>query len=61
MITIIVMVCVAILLVCTVIAIIETVGKGKLLCINTVVSQISAHGRLNITHNFGLHGRLPGI
>ena len=27
----------------------------------TVVSRVSAHGRLNINHNFGLHGRLPGI
>ena len=28
---------------------------------NTVVSRVSAHGRLNITHDFGPHGRLPGI
>ena len=27
----------------------------------TVVSQVSTHGHLNITHNFGPHGRLPGI
>ena len=27
----------------------------------TVVSRVSAHGRLNITHDFGLHGRLPRI
>ena len=25
---------------------------------NTVVSQVSAHGRLNITHDFAPHGRL---
>ena len=28
---------------------------------NTVVSRISTHGHLNITHKFGPHGRLPGI
>ena len=28
---------------------------------NTVVSWVSAHGRLNIPRNFGPHGRLPGI
>ena len=28
---------------------------------NIVVSRVSAHGRLNITCNFGPHGRLPGI
>ena len=27
----------------------------------TVVSWISAHGPLNITSDFGLHGHLPGI
>ena len=27
----------------------------------TIVSWVSAHGYLNITHDFGLHGRLPGI
>ena len=27
----------------------------------TVVSRVSTHGHLNITHDFGLHGRLPGI
>ena len=27
----------------------------------TVVSQVNAHGRLNITRNFGPHGCLPGI
>ena len=27
----------------------------------TVVSRVSAHGCLNMTHDFGLHGRLPGI
>ena len=27
----------------------------------TVVSQVSARGRLNITCNFGPHGHLPGI
>ena len=27
----------------------------------TVVSRVSAHGRLNITRDFGPHGRLPGI
>ena len=26
----------------------------------TVVSQVSAHGCLNIHRNFGLHGYLPG-
>ena len=26
-----------------------------------VVSWVSAHGRLNITRDFGLHGCLPGI
>ena len=26
----------------------------------TVVSQVSAHGYLNVTHDFGMHGRLPG-
>jgi hypothetical protein len=25
----------------------------------TVVSRVSTHGRLNITHNFGMHGCLP--
>ena len=29
--------------------------------LHTVVSRVSAHGRLNITRDFGLHGRLPGI
>jgi hypothetical protein len=28
---------------------------------HTVVSQVSAHGHLNITHDFGPYGRLPGI
>ena len=28
---------------------------------STVVSQVSAHGRLNITRDFGSHGCLPGI
>ena len=28
---------------------------------STVVSQVNAHGRLNITHNFGPHGRSPRI
>ena len=28
---------------------------------STVVSQVSAHGRLTITCDFGPHGRLPGI
>ena len=28
---------------------------------HTVVSRVSAHGRLNITRDFGPHGRLPGI
>ena len=27
----------------------------------TVVSRVSTHGRLNITHDFGPHGCLPGI
>ena len=27
----------------------------------TVVSRVSAHGCLNITRDFGPHGRLPGI
>ena len=27
----------------------------------TVVSRVSAQGHLNITHDFGPHGRLPGI
>ena len=27
----------------------------------TVVSWVSAHGRLNIPRDFGPHGRLPGI
>ena len=27
----------------------------------TVVSRLSAHGRLNITCDFGLDGHLPGI
>jgi hypothetical protein len=27
----------------------------------TVVSRVNTHGRLNITHDFGPHGRLPGI
>ena len=27
----------------------------------TVVSWVSAHGRLNITRNFGPHGCLPGV
>ena len=27
----------------------------------TVVSRVSTHGRLNITRDFGPHGRLPGI
>ena len=27
----------------------------------TVVSRVSAHGCLNITHDFGLHGHLPRI
>ena len=27
----------------------------------TVVSQVSAHGRSNIIHDFGLHGHLLGI
>ena len=27
----------------------------------TVVSQVSAHGRLNIPRDFGPHGHLPGI
>ena len=27
----------------------------------TVVSRVSAHGRLNITRNFGLYGCLPRI
>ena len=27
----------------------------------TVVSRVSTHRRLNITRNFGPHGRLPGI
>ena len=27
----------------------------------TIVSRVSAHGRLNITRDFGPHGRLPGI
>ena len=27
----------------------------------TVVSRVSAHGRLNITRDFGPHGHLPGI
>ena len=37
------------------------------LCINvytceiTVVSRVNAHGRLNITREFGPHERLPGI
>ena len=26
----------------------------------TIVSRVSAHGRLNIHRDFGLHGRLPG-
>ena len=32
-----------------------------LLPLNTIVSRVSAHGRLNITHDFGPHGCLPGI
>ena len=32
-----------------------------LICSYTVVSWVSAHGRLNITRDFGPHGRLPGI
>ena len=35
-----------------------------LICSYTVVSRVSAHiniTRLNITHDFGSHGRLPGI
>ena len=28
---------------------------------DTVVSRVSAHGRLNIIHDFGPHGCLPGI
>ena len=27
----------------------------------TVVSKVSAHGHLNISHNFGPHGHLPGL
>ena len=27
----------------------------------TIVSRVSAHGHLNITRDFGPHGRLPGI
>ena len=27
----------------------------------TVVSRVSAHEHLNITHEFGPHGHLPGI
>jgi hypothetical protein len=27
----------------------------------TVVSRVSTHGRLNMTHKFGPHGHLPGI
>ena len=27
----------------------------------TVVSWVSAHGHFNITHDFSLHGCLPGI
>ena len=29
--------------------------------VSTVVSRVSTHGHLNITRNFGPHGRLPGI
>ena len=37
-----------------------TVSWGSAI-VYTVVSQVSAHGRLNITRDFGPHGRLPGI
>ena len=33
--------------------------KNKCGCEGTVVSRVSAHGRLNIHHDFGPHGRLP--
>ena len=38
-------------------------GKTFDLNIITVVSRLSAHGRLNVhvTRDFGLHGGLPGI
>ena len=32
-----------------------------IIIIITVVSQVSTHERLNITHDFGLHGHLPRI
>ena len=28
---------------------------------STVVSRVSAHGRLNIPRDFGPHGHLPGV
>ena len=31
------------------------------LAATTVVSPVSAHGHLSIPHDFGPHGRLPGI
>ena len=33
----------------------------RLTMVHTVVSWVSAHGCLNITRDFGPHGRLPGI
>ena len=33
----------------------------QLCVVYTVVSRVSAHGCLNITRDFGPHGRLPGI
>ena len=38
-------------------------GQTKPACTyirTTIVSRVSAHGRLNITRDFGPHGRLPG-
>ena len=30
-------------------------------CCNNIVSRVSSHGHLNVTHNSGSHGRLPEI
>ena len=38
------------------------IGSASIIIIIiTIVSRVSAHGRLNITHDFGPHRHLPGI
>lgn len=43
------------------VATVFTVTVQQLRMYNTIVSQVSTHGRLSVTHSFGLYGCLLGI